>query len=123
MWLEREGAGPPYPFSKLEKRALILGKNAMIVVIYGLNFSFKMKFYGGLHEEKLEIFPCGSFFLVLYIIDYQSTPIPRKLSYLKILPPVDIFINHIQVHKKSFVCLLLSSSKYSPTIQMYFFKI
>ena len=35
---------PPALFQKLEKSALILGKNALIVVIYGLNFSFKMQF-------------------------------------------------------------------------------
>ena len=31
-------------------------KNALIVVIYGLNFSFKKK-----PEKKPEIFPCGVF--------------------------------------------------------------
>ena len=30
-------------FQKLEKSALIFKKHAMIVVIYGLNFSFKKK--------------------------------------------------------------------------------
>ena len=41
--LEGEG-GEVYPalFQKLKKRALILRKNVLIVVIYKLNFSFKM---------------------------------------------------------------------------------
>ena len=34
----------PALFQKLEKKALILGKNALNVVFYGLNFSFKMQF-------------------------------------------------------------------------------
>ena len=33
----------PALFRNLEKIALILGKNALITVIYGLNFSFKMQ--------------------------------------------------------------------------------
>ena len=36
-----EGGGLPHLFQKFEKSALILGENALIVVIYGLNFSFK----------------------------------------------------------------------------------
>ena len=41
----RGGGREVYPalFQKLEKSALIWGKNALIVVIYGQNFSFKMK--------------------------------------------------------------------------------
>ena len=34
----------PTLFQKLKKSALILGKNALIVDIYGLNFAFKMQF-------------------------------------------------------------------------------
>ena len=33
------------PFSEIAKSALILGENALIVVIYELNFSFKVDFY------------------------------------------------------------------------------
>ena len=40
----RRGRSPPAFFQKLEKSALILGKTALIVVIYRLNFSFKMQF-------------------------------------------------------------------------------
>ena len=41
----RGGRGEVSPalFRNLEKSALILGKNALITVIYGLNFSFKMQ--------------------------------------------------------------------------------
>ena len=83
---EGEGGGRdlPYPFQKLEKSTLILGKNALIVAIYGLNFSFKMPF---LRVSKNEI---GEFslrdknlFLVLYIIIYQNALIPRKLPCSK----------------------------------------
>ena len=38
------GGVSPTLFQKLGKSALILGKNALIVVIYGLNFSIKMQF-------------------------------------------------------------------------------
>ena len=31
----------PCPFSEIEKSALVLGKNILILDIYGLNFSFK----------------------------------------------------------------------------------
>ena len=39
--------GEVYPslFQNLGKSTLILGKNALIVVTYGLNFSFKMQFW------------------------------------------------------------------------------
>ena len=42
----RGGKGEVFPtlFQKLKKSALILGKNALIVDIYGLNFAFKMQF-------------------------------------------------------------------------------
>ena len=42
----RGGSGEVSPalFQKLEKSALILSKNALIVVISELNFSFKMQF-------------------------------------------------------------------------------
>ena len=84
MWLEGEGGGLPYPFPKLEKSALILGKNAMIVVICGLNFSFKMKFCGVLQEEKVEIFPCGVFLsrvvhdCLSKYPDSKKTPLPKN---------------------------------------------
>ena len=35
----------PCPFLKIEKSALIVGKNTQIVSIYRLNFLFKMQFY------------------------------------------------------------------------------
>ena len=42
-WLEREGEGGGLPalVKKSDKIALIWRKNALIVVIYGLNFLFK----------------------------------------------------------------------------------
>ena len=49
-------------FRKLEKSALTWRKNALIVVIYGYSFSFKMKFLilrvpGG---KSRRFFPCGA---------------------------------------------------------------
>ena len=43
------------------------------MVIYGLNFSFKMQFLRVSRNKT------GNFFLVLYMIIYQSALIPRKL--------------------------------------------
>ena len=47
---------------KLEKRALILEKNVLIVVIYGLSFSFQVQFLRVSNGKKPEIFPAGPFF-------------------------------------------------------------
>ena len=69
---------PPALFQKLEKSALILGKNALIVVIYGLNFSFKMQFLRvpGINPE---VFPCRAKFLSRVVHDYLSKcPNPKK---------------------------------------------
>ena len=41
---ERGGGGEGAQFENLNKIALILGKNALTLFIYGLNFSFKMLF-------------------------------------------------------------------------------
>ena len=49
---------------KLEKRTLILEKNVLIVVIYGLNFSFQVQFLRVSDGKKPEIFPAGPFFLM-----------------------------------------------------------
>ena len=55
-----EGGGLLCPFLKIEKKYPdFLGKNALIVYIYGLNFSFKMLF--DILEKNSEIFPCGAF--------------------------------------------------------------
>ena len=77
----REGRGKVCPalFQELEESTLILGKNALIVVIYGLNFLFKMQFLRVSRRKNRRFFPAGPFFLVLYMIVYQSALIPRKL--------------------------------------------
>ena len=67
----------------MEKSVLIFGKSALIVVIYVLNLSFKMQFLRVSWRKNLRFFSAGSFFLVLYIIAYQSALISRKLSCLK----------------------------------------
>ena len=53
----------PYLFQKLEKVALTLGKNALIVVSYGLNVSFDMYF--------LRVYPGGPF-ISCVVHDYLS---------------------------------------------------
>ena len=61
------------PFSKIGKSALILVKNTLIVVIYGLNFSFKIQL-----RKSRRFFLVGPFF-VWYMIVYKSILISRKL--------------------------------------------
>ena len=41
--LKRKGR-PPLPFLKIEKNCLILERQALIVTIFGLNFTFKIWF-------------------------------------------------------------------------------
>ena len=55
----------PAVFRKLEKTALILGKNALIAVAYGLNFSFKKQFLRVFMRTIQEIFSCGAFIFLL----------------------------------------------------------
>ena len=55
----------PALFRILEKSALIWRKNALIVVISGCNFSFKMKFLRVSRGKPIYFFPAGPFFLVL----------------------------------------------------------
>ena len=69
----------PALFQKLEKSALIFVKNAVIAIIYGLNFSFKMQFLRVCRRKNRRSFPVEPFFPVLYMIIYQSPLIPRKL--------------------------------------------
>ena len=75
----RGGEVPPALFRKLKKSALIFGENTLIVVIYVLSFSFKMQFLRVSRRKNRRFFPVGPFFLVLYMITYQSALISRKL--------------------------------------------
>ena len=83
----RGGEVPPlFPsfFRKLEKSALILEKNALIAVIYGLNFSFKVQFLRVSRTKKSEIFPWAFLF---HVVDdclskcpnCKKTPLPQKI--------------------------------------------
>ena len=56
-----------------------MGKNALTVVIYGLNFSFKIQFLKVSRRKNQRFFPSGPFFLVLYMIVHQCAVIARKL--------------------------------------------
>ena len=82
----RRGGGLLYPFSKIEKSALILGKHALIVIICGLNFSFKIQYLRVCRRNIRGVFLAGPFFLVLYVIVDQSALIPRKLPCSKKIP-------------------------------------
>ena len=75
-YLEGErGRRSPLPFSKIGKKC----PNAVIVVIYGLNFSFKIQFLRISTRKNRRFFPAGPFFFVLYMIVYQSVLTQRKL--------------------------------------------
>ena len=58
-----EGGGEVSPalFRKLEKSALIWRKNALIVVIYGYDFSFKMRFLRVSRGKICRFLACGIF--------------------------------------------------------------
>ena len=73
------GKFSPTLFQKLENSALILGENALIVVICGLNFSFNMQSLRVSWRKSRRFFPAGPFFLMLYMIVYESVLIARKL--------------------------------------------
>ena len=77
------GQGLPCPFLKIEKSALILGKNSQTVVICGLHFSFTTKFLRVFKRKSQRFILAGPFFLTLYMIIYQSALIPKKLPFPK----------------------------------------
>ena len=57
------GEGVLCPFQELEKRASVFWKNVLIVVIYGLNFSFKMQFLRISRRKGWRFFPTLFFIL------------------------------------------------------------
>ena len=59
------GEVSPALFPELAKSALALEKNDLIVVIYELNFSFKMQFLGISRRKNEWFLPVWPFFLVL----------------------------------------------------------
>ena len=71
------GEVSPALFENWKKNPLHQRKNALIVVIYGYNFSIKMKFLRV--SRGKDFFPAGPFFLVLQVNVYRSTLIRRKL--------------------------------------------
>ena len=54
------GEVSPALFQKLEKRTLILEKNALIVVIHGLNSSFKVQLLGASRGKDWRFSKCLS---------------------------------------------------------------
>ena len=89
------GEGFPCLFSKIgEKCPNFWKKNALIVVIYGLNFLFKMQFLRASRTKNRRFCSVGPFFLVPLMNVYRSALIPRKppcpkkflVTRLKILP-------------------------------------
>ena len=61
----KRGEISPVLSRKLEKSSLIFGKNALIVAIYGLNFSFKIHFLSYSRRKNPKSFPGGPVFFVL----------------------------------------------------------
>ena len=78
-----EEGGGGVLFQKLEKSAPTLGKDALIVVNYELNFSFEMQFLRVSRWKNQKFYPVGPLFLALYMVVYQSALIPRKLPCSK----------------------------------------
>ena len=76
----REGGEfSPALFWKLVKNALILGKNALIVVIYGLNkISHSGCNFKSFQEKKQEMFPYGVF---LFRVEEDNTEAIMKLKH------------------------------------------
>ena len=70
------GAGLPSPFSKIGKKFPNLEKNALIVVIYGHNFSFEMKFLRVSRRKRTEIFTCGAF--LCHVVDECLSKCPNS---------------------------------------------
>ena len=92
MYCEGERGSLPCPFLKIVKCALIWRKNALIVVIYGQHFSFKI--FKSFQDEKPDIFfPVGPLFLSLQV--NGSALIPRKLSCPKkfLVTCMKVFLN------------------------------
>ena len=69
----------PALVKKLSKSALIWRKNALIVVICWLNFSFKMQFLIVSKRKSQEFISMVLFFFLMYMIAYQNVLIPRRL--------------------------------------------
>ena len=119
----REKEVSPALFWKLEKIALILGNNALIAVIYGLNFSFKVQFLKGSRRKK-NFLARPSFFL-LYMIIYRSVRISRKqLSPKKILVTPLVMImrmmsNRVAVTMRMWVTRLLKNTKQLRQCHLY----
>ena len=79
-WLEGEvGEVSPALSWKLGKSALILRKSVLILVIFGLNFSFKMQFLSLSSRKNLKFFLFGLSSLSFWWNVFQSAIIQRKL--------------------------------------------
>ena len=92
----RGGEVSPALFQKLEKSALILGKNALIVVIYGLNFLFKMQFVRFSRRKSWRFFPAGPFFstrLFIKVPYFQENSAALKNSWLRACRDISLCLN------------------------------
>ena len=79
-WLEGEvGEVSPALSWKLEKSVLILRKSVLILVIFGLNFSFKMQFLSLPRRKNLKFFLFGLSSFSFWWKVFQSAIIQRKL--------------------------------------------
>ena len=79
----------PALFGKLEKSALIWRKNALIVVICGYNFSFRMKILRVSRGKTHRFFTCGAFLsrvvgeCLSKCSNSKKIPLPYKNSWLR----------------------------------------
>ena len=71
------GEVSPALFQKLEKSVEILGKNALIVAIYGLHFSCGLRVS---RTRNPKFYPVGPFFHVLYIKCLSKWPDTKKIT-------------------------------------------
>ena len=97
------GGGLPCPFSKIGKKCLNFGKNALIKVICWLFFSFKMQFLRVSRRKNRIFFPAGPFFLVLCMIFYESALIPRKLPCPEKFPVTRLNSRDYMYSRKNFI--------------------
>ena len=92
----RGGEVSPVLFQKLEKSALIWGKNALVVVIYGLNFLFKMQFVRFSRRKSRRFFPPGPFLCTRSFIKvpyFQENSAALKNSWLRACRDISLCLN------------------------------
>ena len=88
----RRGRGLSHTFFKIGRKCLILRKSVLILVIFGLNFSFKMQFLSFSRRKNPKFFPVWPFVLEFLMKclskchNSKKTPLPWQiLGYAPLL--------------------------------------